>query len=29
VAEVRGPAQPACVQGRSGNLTSSWFHLLR
>jgi Protein of unknown function (DUF4232) len=29
VAEVRGPAQPACVRGRSGNLTSSWFHLLR
>lgn len=29
VAEVRGPAQPECVQGRSGNLTSSWFGLLR
>ena len=29
LAEVRGPAQPECVQGRSGNLTSSWFGLLR
>jgi hypothetical protein len=29
VAEVRGPAQPECVQGQSGNLTSSWFDLLR
>ena len=28
VTEVRGPAQPECVQGRSGNLTSSWFGLL-
>ena len=27
LAEVRGPAQPECVQGRSGNLTSSWFGL--
>lgn len=29
VAEVRGPGQPACREGRSSNLTSSWFHLLR
>jgi Protein of unknown function (DUF4232) len=28
VAEVRGPVQPGCSQGRSGNLSSSWFRLI-
>jgi len=29
VAAVYGPAQPDCVQGRHGNLTTSWFELIR
>jgi hypothetical protein len=29
VAEVHGPAQPGCDPGRPGNLTSSWFRLVR
>lgn len=29
VAEVHGPVQPECSQGRPSNMTSSWFHLIR
>lgn len=28
VAQVRGPAQPECVQNRPANLSSSWFDLI-
>jgi len=27
VVQVHGPTQPECIQGRSGNLTSSWFRM--
>jgi hypothetical protein len=28
VADVHGPVQPGCCQGRPGNLSSSWFSLI-
>jgi hypothetical protein len=28
VAQVHGPPQPGCIEGRPENLTSSWFELM-